>query len=465
MVKPVSRLQAFLLSVTMLALAACGGQGPAPTAAPAKPTEAAKPASPAASPAAPASPAASPAVAASPVASPAAAAAGPVAKVASGAPTKLGVLTPLSPPGDAAAGQLITRGAELAMTYVNQRMGGFWSPSCQLPTPIELVKGDDAGTPEKGIAAFRKMVQDDKVVGVMGQFHSSVTLANGPIADQLKVPMFSTQSSSADITGKHFEYVFQTHTITPDRSAAVSEFIKGNGFKRVAIVAESTDYGTGNTDDIKKALAGVGGLELRDWIFDNKTTDMSPLLLQVKAFDPDLIYNLGVGAPAYLMIKQAYDTGLMPKALMVVSYDAPIRPEFWQNVGDKGKGIVFVTYYHPQQALTDPGKWMQQEYQKTYNEPALYSSFAAFGNVLVLAQAINQACSTDGPALVNALESGKFTTWNQAGISFPKADGLDWHRTKQPLLLIQYTEVNQEYGSAPILYPPSSKTGELKRNP
>ena len=46
--------------------------------------------------------------------------------------------------------------------------------------------------------------------------------------------------------------------------------------------------------------------------------------------------------------------------------------------------------------LTDAGAWMQAEYQRRFNEPALYSSFAAFGNVLELAQAINQACSTDG---------------------------------------------------------------------
>ena len=204
-------------------------------------------------------------------------------------------------------------------------------------------------------------------------------------------------------------------------------------------------------------------MELKTWVFDRAIADQSPLLLQVKAFDPDVVYNTASGGPMYTLLKQSYDVGLLPKTTMVIGYDGPIRPEYWQNMGDKGVGIVYVSYYHPQQPLSEAGKWMQAEYQKKYNEPALYSSFAAFGNLLTIAQAVNKACSTDGPALVRSLETDKFMTWNSNDISFPKAEGVDWHRVKQPLLLLQYTEVNQDYGKATILYPPNMKTGELKK--
>ncbi len=373
------------------------------------------------------------------------------------------MLTPLSPPGDAAAGQLIVRGAELGAEYVNMRMGGILpNASCQLPGPIELIRGDDRGTPEQGIAGLRKMVQDDRVVAIMGQFHSSVSLAIQPIADQLQVPWISTQSSSADITNNRKEYTFQTHVITTDRAVSVADFVKANGFRRMAVVAENTDYGTGNVDSIKQALAG-SGVDVRDWIFDRTTADISPLLLQVKAYNPDLIYNVAVGAPVYTMIKQANDTGLLPQTPMLVSYDLPIRPEYWQNLGDQGRGIIFVGYYHPQQPLSPAGTWMQTEYQRRFNEPALYSTFAAFGNVLQLAQAINLGCSTEGPSIVKAMETGPLTTWNQTGVSFPPAAGEDYHRVKQPLLLIQYAETNQDYGAAPIVYPPNLKTGDVRR--
>ena len=457
----VPRLLSGLLTAAMLGVVACAPAAqPSPTAAPAKP-----PTAPAASPAA--SPAAKPA--ASPSPSPAAAApagAQAAAKPASGPPTKLGLLTPLSPPGDAAAGQLIQRGAELAVPFINQRLGGnIWNASCNLPGPIELVVQDDSGTPEKAVAGFRKMAQEDKVAAVGGQFHSSNMLAVSPVADQLKVPIMSAQASNSKISENHLEYTFQAHVVDRDRVQLVAEFIAANKslFKKVAVVAENTDYGTGSVDEFKKAMASQSDVEVRDWVFDRTSADLSPLLLQVKQFDPSLVFNIAVGAPTYLMIKQSYDTGLLPNALQLVSYDLPIRPEYWQNLGPQGNNILFVAYYSPQMALSEAGKWMQQEYQKKYNEPALYSSFQGFGNMLLYAQAINQACSTDGDAIVKALESGKLMNWNATGVSMPKADGIDWHRIKMPILILQYTEPNQTFDKAPILFPQNMKSGEIKR--
>src|SRR6059036_2409488 len=83
-------------------------------------------------------------------------------------PVKIGVLTPLSPPGDAIAGQFIVRGAKMAAEDLNGRGGVLGGRR------IELVIEDDGGTPEKGVAGLRKLASQDQVVAVLGQFHSSV---------------------------------------------------------------------------------------------------------------------------------------------------------------------------------------------------------------------------------------------------------------------------------------------------
>src|SRR6266581_9499207 len=75
---------------------------------------------------------------------------------------KIGVLTPLSPPGDASAGQFIVRGAKMAADDVNARGGVLGGRK------IELVTEDDSGTPEKGVAGFRKLATLDQVVAVIG---------------------------------------------------------------------------------------------------------------------------------------------------------------------------------------------------------------------------------------------------------------------------------------------------------
>src|SRR5262244_4459208 len=107
---------------------------------------------------------------------------------------KIGVLTPLSPPGDASAGQFIVRGAKMGAEAVNARDGVLGGRK------IELVIEDDAGTPEKGVAGLRKLASQDKVVAVIGQFHSSVMEATQDLAEQLKVPIFSTQASAKKLT-------------------------------------------------------------------------------------------------------------------------------------------------------------------------------------------------------------------------------------------------------------------------
>src|SRR4029077_4973006 len=95
-------------------------------------------------------------------------------------PVKIGVLTPLSPPGDASAGQFIVRGAKMAAADVNARGGGLGGRK------IELHIEDDSGTPEKGVAGFRKLASQDRAVAVIGQFHSSVMGAVQDLAEQFK---------------------------------------------------------------------------------------------------------------------------------------------------------------------------------------------------------------------------------------------------------------------------------------
>jgi branched-chain amino acid transport system substrate-binding protein len=379
-------------------------------------------------------------------------------------PTPIGVLTPLSQPGDPGSGQLFGRGAALAKAWVDQRLDpSVWDASCDLPGPLNLITVDDQGTPEKGIAGLRMLALENHGAAVEGQIHSAVMLALGPIAESLQVPIMSATASNTDISNAHLAYTFQSHAITSDRAKAVADFISLNKdkFGKVAIVAENTDYGIGNVEDLKAALEGVEGVTLQDWVFDKESKDLSPLLLQVKSFDPDLIFNVSSGPTEYLMVEQAVDAQLLDTALMVISDDRPLRQEFWDAVGDAGKNIAFVTYFSPTQALTPAGEWFREQYQTLYGEPPVYTAYQGFGNTILLAQAVNKACSVSGPDLAAALEAGGFMSWNTSPVGFPQADGVDWHRLHIPVLLLQYTEAPQSFQDAPIIYPSDLATAEV----
>ena len=222
-------------------------------------------------------------------------------------PVKMGVLTPLSPPGDASAGQFIVRGAKMALEDVNARGGVLGGRK------LELVIEDDAGTPEKGAAGFRKLATQDQVVAVIGQFHSSVMTAVQALAEQFEIPVFSTQASARSLTERHLNYTFRTHVIDPDRVRLWNHWIKERGFKRVALITENTDYGVGIVEETKQQFKTMEvQAELKTIIFDRAVVDLTPQLLEIKNWKPDVLLNGGVGTPVYLIIKQAYDIGLFP---------------------------------------------------------------------------------------------------------------------------------------------------------
>ena len=374
-------------------------------------------------------------------------------------PIKLGVLTPLSPPGDASAGQFIVRGAKMAAEDINARGGVLGGRK------IELVIEDDAGTPEKGGAGMRKLATQDRVVAVVGQFHSSVMGAVQDLAEQFKIPVFSTQASAKGITERHLTYTFRTHVIDPDRVALWNRWIKQQGFKRVAILAENTDYGVGVIEDQKKQAAGMGtGVELKTIIFDRAVVDLTPQLLEIKNWKPDLFINIGIGTPAYLITKQAYDIGLFPATPMLLSYDLPARPEYWKNLGEKGNYLTFITYYHPTMKLTPRGEAFRTKYREQFKEEPVYGALNAYAQIALITDAMNAAKSDAPDAIVKALLGTKFEGWNGA-ISFTRGEGPYWQQWTPPMLFMQYAKPEQAFTEAKIIFPAEFKTGEMTTAP
>jgi branched-chain amino acid transport system substrate-binding protein len=359
---------------------------------------------------------------------------------------KLGLLSPFSPPGDPAAGKRMRWGAELAIEYINKEMGGVLGGR-----PVELVVEDDSGTPADGIAGFRKLVQKDGAVAVVGQYHSSVCLAVNKVSRDLQVPLFSSGASSPKITASQNPFIFSIMSLTPDRARFWVDFAKSMNFKRLALIAEDTDYGTGFEEYVKD-FGKDAGIEVKTTIFPRTITDMTPMLLETKAWNPDLIVNVGVGPPAYLMVKQAYDIGLFPKVKMLGSYAWPVRPEYWDAVGEKGKWVMYTSYYKPGMLMTDAGNWMAAKYKAAHGEDPTFYGLNVFGELLVIAQALNKAGSDDPKALQKALVGNTYQDWS-GKVKFEEPQGLKWHNVSPPHLILQQTEVRQAFTESKLVYP------------
>ena len=361
-------------------------------------------------------------------------------------PITIGLELGLSPPADPGLGQLCRRGAEFGVEYVNGVMGGV------LGRKIQISVQDTQAKNEAGIAAYRRLVTEEKAVAVTGFAYSSENIAVNEVAKELGVPTIGSQSGAADITAKHYEVAFRTHAIDPLRAETWLGWIKKMNYKKISIIAVTTDYGigliteTGNQNKAKNL-----GLEIQSLTYDQSVTDLTPQLLQVKAFKPDAIINIGIGQMLDLMVDQAATIGLLPDTPMLISYDSPVRPQWWQ-IHPRNGGVYFIAYYSPQQKLSDIGAWYAKQYQEKFKDQPVYSDLNCFGDIAIIAQAIAQAKSADPKAIATTLETGRFTGWASGEVTFPRADGVFWHNWSPPMLILHYTKPNQDWREAEVAY-------------
>ena len=119
---------------------------------------------------------------------------------------KIGVLYPLTG-GAAAEGKELRDGAELAAEIANNvkadldmtmaKNGGIKSMG---GAKIKLIIQDHQGNPQLGADLAKKLIQDDKVVGLMGAYQSAVTKTVAAVAERFGIPMINESSTSPVLT-------------------------------------------------------------------------------------------------------------------------------------------------------------------------------------------------------------------------------------------------------------------------
>lgn len=366
---------------------------------------------------------------------------------------KVGVVGPRT--GSAAAtGTAFEEGITLALERINAK-GGV------LGKKLEVVFEDTAGDPQKAASGLEKLITKDKVVMAMGESHSSAALAEIDVADRYKLPLIIAEAWHDDITKKNYKYVFRAG---PSNSGVVDDailgFIKANGFKRVAIVAENTDWGLG-IKDLAEAGLKAAGVATEVFITERQSQDHYTELNKIKNFKPDLVLAFVYGFGVHYLIAQSNEVGLVPQTALLLEGAGPpsLWPDFWKNVGDAGNLELFVSSMHKDVMLTPVAKEFQEAYVKKYGkEPTDYKSRSMYNTLLIAADAINRAGSTDPDKLVEALEKTDLTVCS-GQVKFGTEKGsYRYHQWQPPMLIIQWQDKKQV-----VVYPPEAATGPLKK--
>lgn len=366
---------------------------------------------------------------------------------------KIGVVGPRT--GAAAAtGKSFEEGIELALDYINNVKGGV------LGKKVEVVFEDTAGVPEKAASGIEKLITRDKVSTIVGFSHSSCALAGIEVANRYKVPLIIAEAWVDEITSKGYKWVFRAGPCNSGVVDNIIQWIEAEGFNKVVIVAENTDWGLG----IKK-LSEEGlkqkGIAFESVITERENQEYYTELTKIKAYSPDLVLAFIYGFGVHYFIAQANEIGLSPGEALILEGAGPpsLWPQFWENVGEAGELECFVSAMHPEVELTELAKTFREEYVKKFKkDPTDYKSRSIYNVLLIAADAINKAGSTDSDAIVTALEKTELEVTSGVVKFGLELGSFKYHQWQPPMLIVQWQNREQQ-----VVFPKEAATGELKK--
>ena len=379
-------------------------------------------------------------------------------------PIKLGGLAPLSAPGTVVGGEAMRDAMMIAEEDINAA-GGV------LGCDVEVVIADTEGLPEKATAVMEKLITQDGVVAVGGGYHSSVGVASKDVADARGIPVVFAETWNDTITGDKQKYIFRIAPLSSWASATLWQAaLLVPGMKKVAILTENTDYGIPAAQETTEGLKS-GGVEAVTFSVDIGTQDYAGIVERIKAEDPDYIIVLATGEAGYNFTQQAADAGIGPQDIPFQAGQVSLESKaYWENVPDGNMAFV-QRIGVPENLFNDTAKAFSAKYKERTGKAAVESyAMEAYDSIAILAQAITEAKSTDGDAIVTALENIEHDgTLGKIYFPYgtkkdPSADGKGdewWHQWPDPAMtMIQYQEEGQNSVDAPIIWPDAYKTGD-----
>jgi len=376
---------------------------------------------------------------------------------------KIGAVVPLSAPGSVTGGETMRAAFEIALEEINAA-GGV------LGQEVELVLADTEGLPERGTSQMERLINQEGVVAVVGEYHSAVALTEMEVAKANNVPVVFAETWSDSITESQYPQVFRIAPMSSLTADVYASFIDSLAAKRVVIMTENTSYGIDQAESLEEKLVDKG-IEAITFSADIGTQDFSGIIERIKAGNPDLIFVSLTGETSYNFEQQAAEAGIGPQDIpMLCNQVAADDEAFWANVPD-GNLCIFTRVGLPQSLYTTETTAFVDKYT-TKTGKAAAESFAmeAYDSLKLVAQAVNEAGSTDGDAVISALEN---INYNGAlgNITFPygtqnpipeNVPAKWWHQFPEPaILLVQYQEPGQKFSDSAVVYPDTYKTADV----
>lgn len=318
-------------------------------------------------------------------------------------PIKIGVSGPFTG-GSAPMGVSMRDGVKLAVKEINDK-GGV------LGRKLEMVERDEEAKNERGVQVAQELINKEKVVATVGFINTGVALASQRFYQEAKIPVINNVATGSVITKQFADqpdnYVFRTSASDGIQTSMIADYIVNKlKITKVAILADSTNYGQLGREDLEKALAKFNVKPVAEEKYNIKDVDMTAQLLKSKQAGAEVVITYGIGPELAQIANGMQKLGW--KVPLVGSWTLSMG-NFIDNAGKNGDGARMPQTFI-QDANTPKRKLFIDSYVKAYSPPggripSPVSAAQGYDSIYLLAAAIKQAGGTDGPKIRAALEN------------------------------------------------------------
>lgn len=240
----------------------------------------------------------------------------------------------------------------------------------------EMIVLDDECKPNIAVQVATKMASDKDIIAAATHYCSATAIATVDTYHKFGFPVIVWGAVLPDITYRNkYPEIHRVNGTMINQNDANAELISKLGFKTVAVIHDTTDYGKGHNEYFRKALERIGTAKIVGTFgVTADQQDFTAELTQIKALNPDVIYFGGL-TPIGVRIRQQMD-----KLGINAAFDGTsgiVSDAFIEGLGPLAEGTLAFREGAPTEKLPG-GKFFLEKYneQKYDNPPEAYGAFA-----------------------------------------------------------------------------------------
>src|ERR1700745_1043781 len=312
---------------------------------------------------------------------------------------------------------------------------------------VRLVFADHQSDPQKGRAEADRLITQAKVCAVSGPYQSAVAVTVSQICERYQIPFISADNSSPSLHRRGLKFYFRAAPHDEMFSAAMFDFFaamkkKGTRIDTLSLFHEDTIFGTDSGNAQTKLANERGYKVVSDIKYRANSPSLSAEVQQLKAANADVLMPSSYTTDGILLVKTMAELVYNPSA--IVAQDAGFSEKaLYDAVGDKLEGVISRGSFSLDLAIKRPmvGKINAMFKEKSGKDLNDYSS-RQFMALIVMAEAINRAKSTDGDKIREALV----------------ATDMPGEVTIMPWRRVKFDEMGQDNLRDPVLLQYAAKT-------